>query len=245
MFVSDSQKMVPTIKRSCMINVLKPFIDIVFPAVCACCGSALQQSESSLCVWCAESRFEKPGEIPLILPQSVDFVFSMWQFDKGGYLQDLLHSLKYNFLKGVGTELGCLAGRAFLETAEGKLLVANMHERTPVIVPVPLHRSKERKRGYNQARALAGGFAEATGWEISYKDCIQRVRKTKTQTGLTTEQRANNLRGAFHLKNGAALQGKYPIIIDDVFTTGATTFMMADVLCRPGETCGIVTVAQA
>jgi ComF family protein len=243
-FVSNFKKMVPTIKGEIMMKLFQPFVNIVFPNTCACCGTSLQRDQASICDWCAESRFEEAVDEFQILPENVEFVFAMWQFDKGAYLQDLLHDLKYNFLKGVGRELGYLAGRAFIDRMDADTL-QNIEGLNPLIVPVPLHRSKERKRGYNQSGALAEGFSKSVGWPVISDKAVIRTRKTKTQTGLTTGQRARNLKGAFGVNSRAELDGAFPLIIDDVFTTGATTFELASAICRDEQSCGIVTIAKA
>ena len=169
----------------------------------------------------------------------------MWHFDKGGYLQELLHKLKYHYLRGVGLELGYLLGTYFLHM-HSKNELDNIYKLSPIITPVPLHPSKKRKRGYNQARALAEGVANAAGWELMMPGAVQRVKKTKTQTGLNIKQRSENLRGAFKITDPEPFQNRLCIIIDDVFTTGATTFELAKTIYNVNdESSGILTVARA
>lgn len=220
--------------------------DVVFPVTCACCGSSTTGKNRYICYWCETKRFQQAsGYDSEILPEQVRFVFSMWQFDKGGYLQDLLHNLKYNFLREVGVELGRLLGRRLDENLED-YLTGQIRDNEPVLIPVPLHKSKLKKRGYNQAEALAAGISEMTRWEILGQDHVIRQKKTKTQTGLNSGQRAENLRDAFLLKSPESVQGRFPIIVDDVFTTGTTTFELARTICKNRElNTGIVTVAKA
>lgn len=234
--------------KEAMKNFVQSYTDIVFPATCSCCGHSLTNSGSHLCVWCTQSRFEPVGcPIDLILPEQVRFLLSMWHFDKESYLQDLLHKLKYNHLRGVGIELGSLMGSVLLKSETW-----NQHFRSraggsiPVLVPVPLHPSKKRKRGYNQARALAEGIQSVTDWDIAGPSIVKRVQKTRTQTGLNSHQRSKNVKGAFTVKKDPAWETAYPIIVDDVFTTGATTFELADVIKTECDNdCGILTVALA
>lgn len=227
-----------------MKNLLQTYIDVAFPATCACCGASLEKRDRYICVWCRYRRFEAADEQEkVMLPETILYRYSMWQFDKGGYLQDLLHKLKYHFLQQVGEDLGRTLGQAFKKTSVGE---AFGEEHTPLLVPVPLHPSKKRKRGYNQARALARGLSISTGWEIIQAGAVKRVRKTKTQTGLDTRQRSKNLKGAFVVNNPSVLEGCLPVIVDDVFTTGATTFELAWVLYKTGGIkSGILTVAKA
>lgn len=181
----------------------------------------------------------------LILPEIIAFQFAMWQFDKGGYLQNLLHKLKYDYLKGVGEELGFSAGKIFMKNVGIESFITP--EISPLIVPVPLHSSKKRKRGYNQARAIGEGIAKLTGWPLIAADEIERVKKTTTQTGLSSEERKKNLTKAFKLNNREIIDHHFPIIVDDVFTTGATTFELADELLKENRErrAGIITVAMA
>lgn len=228
-----------------MKKLIQPFIDIVFPHTCACCGQGLGDQERYICRWCRVSRFDEAiADDKVILPNNVMFVFSMWQFDKGGYLQDLLHGLKYNFLQEVGEELGYFAGRDFLDKADPDLL-QSVEAKSPLLIPVPLHKSKKRTRGYNQSRALARGFSRATGWEVIQDGIIKRVKKTKTQTGLNTKERNENLRQAFVIDHQFISDNYFPIVIDDVFTTGATTFELVNVVANDGSKAGIVTIAKS
>jgi len=112
------------------------------------------------------------------------------------------------------------------------------------IVPVPLHPTKEREREFNQAEHLARRLSEATGIPVN-TGLLRRVLPTRTQTLLTREQRAANMRRAFALCGRPRLRGRRVVVLDDVFTTGATTSACARVLRAAGavEVC-VWTVAR-
>jgi competence protein ComFC len=112
------------------------------------------------------------------------------------------------------------------------------------IVPVPLHSFKKRERGYNQAALLAARLARTTGIPMNEK-LLRRVNPTATQTLLTREQRAANMRRAFAVPPRVKLPGKRIVLVDDVFTTGATTNACAQTLREAGadEIC-VWTVAR-
>jgi len=112
------------------------------------------------------------------------------------------------------------------------------------IAPVPLHPVKHREREFNQAELLAKHLGAATKIPLNTK-LLRRVHFTMTQTLLTREQRAGNMRGAFSMKKNARLNGEKIILVDDVFTTGATTSACAKVLRQAGagEVC-VWTVAR-
>jgi ComF family protein len=112
------------------------------------------------------------------------------------------------------------------------------------IVPVPLHSLKQREREFNQAEILAGRLSAATKIPLHTK-LLRRVTSTKTQTRLTKQQRAENMRGAFAVRTGEKLAGEKVVVVDDVFTTGATTSACAQALraAGAGEVC-VWTVAR-
>ena len=113
-----------------------------------------------------------------------------------------------------------------------------------LIVPVPLHPTKRREREFNQAELMAGHLSDATKIPLN-QHLLRRVVPTRTQTLLTRQQRTANVRGAFALRDGLRASGKRVILVDDVFTTGATTDACARVLRAGGvnEVC-VWTVAR-
>jgi ComF family protein len=121
---------------------------------------------------------------------------------------------------------------------------ALQNENWDLVVPVPLHPTKEREREFNQAERIASGLARALQLPVR-TDLVRRVLPTRTQTQLTKLQRAANVRRAFAAGNSAKLRGERVILIDDVLTTGATTSACARVLrsVGAGEVC-VWTVAR-
>lgn len=101
------------------------------------------------------------------------------------------------------------------------------------IVPVPLHPRKQRKREFNQAEYLAAGLSKVVNVPVLKRN-LRRVKDTPTQTKLNAEARMKNLRDAFAVCDAAALKGKRLVILDDVFTTGATMDSCAKTLRHAG-----------
>lgn len=236
------------------MNVIKSISEgvkhIVFPNVCISCGRENTSRERQICSFCLNDRFEdanpenKMVSSDSLLPQGIKIQHALWQFDKGGDLQNLLHQLKYEQLTTVGIDLGRKLGE---RTARHPAIVQLINRYKAVVVPVPLHYLKFRYRGFNQAFKLAQGFNEI--WPdipiCSINDVV-RIRNTRSQTGFSLEKRLANINKAFKVKNRSAIRGRLSIIIDDVFTTGTTTFELAETLCK--EKSGpivILTVAQA
>jgi competence protein ComFC len=112
------------------------------------------------------------------------------------------------------------------------------------IVPVPLYSVKQREREFNQAERLAARLSAATGIPLNSK-MLWRIKPTATQTRLTRTERAANMRGAFAVRSDTRLDGERVVLVDDVFTTGATTSACAQVLraAGAGDVC-VWTVAR-
>lgn len=226
-------------------KIAEPFLRVAFPAVCLGCGESTGGSNRTLCYKCRYGRFEK-AEHPAeeILPHHVHHLHSLWIFDKGGHLQNLLHQLKYNFMRGTGVELGRLLGKDFLDRSVPHLGNLQLFK-NPVLIPIPLHNKKLRKRGFNQSEAIAEGIGLETDWPV-ISDSAKRIKRTTTQTGLNAAQRSANLKGAFSISAEVLAEGSTPMIVDDVFTTGTTTFELSSALERAGFSPSVImTVAKA
>jgi competence protein ComFC len=117
-------------------------------------------------------------------------------------------------------------------------------QKPDLIVPVPLHPTKRREREFNQAERLADRLGAATQVPVN-KRLLRRVLPTRTQALLSREERLENVRGAFAMRDGQGLDGERVVLLDDVFTTGATTGACAEVLAAAGagEVC-VWTVAR-
>lgn len=233
-------------KTNAIHTVISGLRSVAFPSVCACCGFSTAVTGNHICEWCRVERFEQPKPVTgEILPEFILHRFSMWMFDKGGRLQDLLHDLKYHHLKDVGLELGRYLGELYM-TNSCCVDELRKADKEPLIIPVPLHKKKQRKRGYNQARVLAEGLSQQTEWSVMPKKSVVRVKNTKTQTGLNSTERQKNLDGAFRCERPVDFEKYFPVLVDDVFTTGATLFELAKTLnVSKGHKAAILTVALA
>lgn len=117
--------------------------------------------------------------------------------------------------------------------------------RHDLMVPVPLFRRRERERGFNQSLELANVISHETGVPVDVSS-VQRSIDTPPQVGLARSLRQQNVRGAFHLTDAAAIQGAAVLVVDDVFTTGATLAELARVLKGGGaHRIDVVTVSRA
>ena len=113
------------------------------------------------------------------------------------------------------------------------------------VVPVPLHPAREKERGFNQSLAIGTGIAEELGIKVE-PDVLERVVNTCSQTGLNREERADNVKKAFILKDGGRLRGCHVLLVDDVLTSGATTrACLAELRKVEGVRCSVACLGKA
>jgi len=177
-------------------------------------------NESILCTACRhalpETRFHLSSANPVEklfwgrIP--VAYATSLLFFEKGNKYQSLIHQLKYNGKKEVGKFLGNLLGAALQNTR---------FDDAEVIVAVPLHKIKLRRRGFNQSDVIAQGISEITGKPV-IKNVLKRKVNTKSQTKQKRYARWENVEGIFECLKPELIRHKHVLLVDDVVTTGAT-----------------------
>ena len=155
--------------------------------------------------------------------------YAFFYFTQNGDYRHLIHNIKYKGEKLCGKYLGTLFASELLK--DGKL------QDIDIIVPVPLHRSKERARGYNQSEWIAKGIADVIGKEVC-PHLLYRKKKNESQTHKSLYERWLNTHSAFYLQETAGIKDKHILLIDDVVTTGATLLACAEALSK-SENCKI------
>ncbi|MCW1886172.1 ComF family protein [Luteolibacter flavescens] len=216
-------------------------------SLCDACAAELPSLREPFCLKCGE-EFEGHAasldDCPNCRGEKLAFDFARPALPHHPRLLEMIHGLKYGRHIELGEELARLAARSFQDDPR---LSPALAERWP-LVPVPLHRRRLLWRHFNQAEEIARPLAALTGLPMCR--AIARTRPTDSQTSLTRAQRLQNLRGAFDLsrEGGRSLAAGVPsgaIIVDDVFTTGATTSECARVLRKAGiQKVVVVTVMR-
>jgi len=228
---------------------------VFYPEDCRICSSPLVRfSRVPVCPGClasprplddAESRCSRCG-LPFENPAPLHGAHlcglcrrAATEFDWGrgwgayeGPLRQLIHLLKYDGMRPLAAPLAARLAEILTEAGPVDLLV-----------PVPLDRGRQRRRGFNQSELLARELSRITAlpWDGGL---LRRERATETQTGLTYQQRRLNVRGAFRVRRPERVLGKRIALVDDVITTGATAGACSLVLRRAGAT-RVVVVALA
>jgi ComF family protein len=159
----------------------------------------------------------------------------------GGVLKRAIASLKYENQPQLARPLGYWLGKAWLEST-----IAT-RAKTLTVVPIPLHPAKLQQRGYNQARLIAQSFCEFTNYKEQPLG-LERVRVTKAQFDLSVQEREHNLAEAFVVGKGLqANRTSSPVLlVDDIYTTGATVRAAAQTLKRQGiQVYGVVAIATS
>lgn len=214
--------------------MLRDFISLIYPDICCHCSAPLYQHERHLCLECQtglpETLFDNDPHNPVEklfwgrIP--VHAATAYLHFTQRGVTQQLLHRLKY---KGV-TSLGVFLGSRF-----GKRLAdCERFSEADVIIPVPLHRRKLRRRGYNQCHYIARGMASELNIPINTTSLV-RTRHSDSQTRKSRFARWQNVETIFDLRDPQALVDKRVLLIDDVVTTGATLEACAQHLLEHGS----------
>lgn len=210
------------------MSIISDFFSIMFPRTCLNCHQPLSSKELFMCVKCkldlpiTQDMYHADNDLlqKFVYEPKIVSACSFLHFTQGGIAQKLLHQLKYHRQR----EIGIVLGKWFAE----------MHGKWPVdiVVPVPIHKSKRRKRGYNQSTMIANGIGATLELPIR-EGLIKRLVPTASQTGKTRLGRWSNMQNVYGT-SAVALDGASVLVVDDVITTGATIGMLCDRLVEAG-----------
>ena len=233
-------------------------LDLVLPRACAVCGRTLLRHERFLCPECLADlprtyfsnmrrnqmadRFNDLVQWSLSGaegPPGYIFATSLFFYRSSTGYSNITRRLKYHSDLGIG--------RYFANMLGEELSQSNLYSDVDVVLPVPLHWLRRWTRGYNQAEVIARSVASHLGAEVR-TDILRRTRRTHSQALLTLDEKTVNVSGAFSVRNDAGLSKyNHSLIVDDVFTTGATLFSCFKVLketMSPKSRVSIATLAS-
>jgi len=202
-------------------SIITDLMNLAWPNLCLLCERPLVKGENHLCMNCLyeipKTRFPSFQINP-----SADRFYGKIPFEKStaGYLyhkesklQQALELLKYKGEKEVGECLGRFAAAS--------LIPSGFFDDIDLLIPVPLHKKKERIRGYNQSEWIAKGLSRVSS--IPYQtNCLRRNTENSTQTTKSIWERWENTQGLFSISNSADILGKHILLVDDVLTSGST-----------------------
>jgi len=227
-----------------ILRYAEDFFSLFFPELCSGCGKNLYKSESLICTECiyhlpyTNFHIDKDNRVARQLWGRIPFnhACAYLYFQKGLRVQNLMHQLKYNNKPGVAYKLGEMYGM--------QLLNSEMVRDIEVIIPVPLHPARQKKRGYNQSEYFAYGLSNSLKIPVNLN--LSRKVYTQTQTRKSRFMRYENMKEVFDIAQGHNLENKHALLVDDVITTGATIEACALELTKiAGLKISIATIAFA
>jgi ComF family protein len=226
-------------------QIRSDFLELLFPTLCVTCGERLVTQEKYVCFDCwndlpvTNFHLDPGNKVAQLFwgRVNIKIATSYFSYKKGSKYQQLIHFTKYKGLK----ELGFITGRKFAYVIRD----SEVFKTVDVIVPVPLHPKKEKKRGYNQCEWIANGVAEGLEKQVSTGNLFRRTF-TSTQTRKNRYERWQNVEGIFGIHRPEEFQNKHMLLIDDVVTTGSTLEACAHELLKiPDTIVSIATLAFA
>jgi ComF family protein len=197
------------------------FLSLLFPRICYGCGMPLVRNESVICTECfisiPRTNYHLNPENPVsqlfwgrcLIEKAAAFSY----YTKGSRIRKIIHKLKYDGLK----DAGAMMGRIYASSLKESGFLSDID----LIIPVPLHPSKKRKRGFNQCDCICDGISGISGIPVN-RSSLVRVSVSDTQTRKSRYDRWLNVEGIFEVREGEKITGKHLLIVDDVITTGST-----------------------
>ena len=201
--------------------MLQNLVNLFFPKVCLACTNALADNEVSICTNCRHDlpvtnfHFDKSDEVKKVLYGRVKIEngTSLLRFQKKGIVQHLIHNLKYKGHQEIGEFLGGWLGE--------ELKTVDEYKGVDIVIPVPLHKRKLRKRGFNQVEKFAEEIAFSLNAKYSNSVLI-KIYDTKSQVNKNRLARWTDSKEIFSVQNLEQINNKHILLVDDLITTGAT-----------------------
>lgn len=196
-------------------------LEFFFPTLCVTCGNRLITQENFLCIDCwydlpvTNFHHRSGNKVEQLFwgRVQIENATAFFAYNKGSNYQQLIHFIKYKGQKELGLETGRRFGMSLTESPQ--------FNSVDIIIPVPLHPKKQKKRGYNQSEWIAKGISESMKKLLSVNNLCRNLH-TSTQTRKNRYERWENVDNIFEVIQSGEFEGKHVLIIDDVVTTGST-----------------------
>ncbi len=214
-------------------NVFELMFKVLFPDLCLACSMRPKSKTTIFCSHCLTSlpltdHFEvKMNTVKMHLAGRVPLHHgaALLTFRKEGIVQHILHQLKYKNRPVIGKVMGKMAA--------SKLEQSVLFEKPDIVIPVPIHPNKIKKRGYNQSTVFGHSLGKAI--HVPCDDTILiKIIENPSQTGKSRTERVDNVAGGFKVVRTSAILNKHILVVDDVITTGATIEACCNILLDAG-----------
>lgn len=218
-----------------MISFWRRLLDLISPRLCVVCGHRLTVTEEVICTKC---NFHLPrtdfhtnaydNEMAKLFWHQIPIerATAFFYYESHSATANIIYELKYKDHPEIGEVMGRMMAK--------ELMPSGFFDGIDGIVPVPLTKKRQRQRGYNQSIEIAQGVSEVTGLPL-YDKVVKRISFKGSQTSLGRWERNENVEKVFELIDGAMIQGKHLLVIDDVVTTGATVIACSKELAKAGD----------
>ncbi|MFI3323688.1 MAG: phosphoribosyltransferase family protein [Rikenellaceae bacterium] len=232
---------------STLSNMFHDLLALLCPAQCIGCGTLLEGRAEWICIRCrAEiplTYFHFDPENPMarkvkaICPSIENATAQFFYVNKGRW-REVIHEIKYRRSWYTAFKIGYWYGFELQES--------DMFADVDLLMPVPLHRSRMLRRRYNQSEQIADGLAKALGLKVN-RTALKRRSNNPSQVTRTKQQRWRNVQGIFAVRHAEQLAGKHILLVDDVFTTGATIISCAETIKAAVPDCriSVATIAAS
>ena len=224
-----------------LANAFHAVTHLFYPALCAGCRKKETEPDELMCISCYntlpytgfEAIRDNPVEKLFWGRTPISFASSSFFYVERTPVQRLIHEVKYKENKKLGVLLG---------EEMGRLLAPTFKEfKIDIMLPMPLHPKKQKKRGFNQASLLCKGISNTTDCHFD-EGLLIRNTNTSTQTKKSRIERWENVQDVFTVSHPELLTGKHVVLVDDVITTGASTEACASILLH--NKCASVSVCS-
>ncbi len=226
-------------------GIFQDFFNLLYPQLCAACRSVLVKQEKHICTRCIYNlpktnfHLDQDNSMARLFwgRVKVEAAAACYYFESGSKCRKIIHQIKYRGKKELALFIGTIYGK--------ELSLCGRFSGTDMIIPVPLHQERLKKRGFNQSEWFARGLACSLHKQVC-NDILIRSAGAETQTNKSRIERWENVESSFSVQYPEKIENKHILLVDDVVTPGATLESCASLLMDTnGVSLSILTIAYA